>query len=89
MLDTMYLFILEQSACGDPWQFYGVFSSHRIAEETLISHYGDDIPACLPDYRLFRVKCDNGLWADQTPIEWSPSLKNNAKYPPGFDDSRC
>lgn len=78
MLDTMYLFILEESNCGDPWQFKGVFSSHAGAEETLISHYGDETSVRLGDYRLFRVKCDDGLWQDQRPCQWTPTVTNTS-----------
>ena len=67
----MYLYILENSTAGDPWQFMGAFSSQSVAEETLVSAYGHMSSDHLHEYRLFRVDCDDRLWGNQTPLRWS------------------
>lgn len=59
----MYVYVLEESQFGDPWQFKSVFSSQSAAREAIEAVYGDEMtPDILESYRLTRVQCDNGLW---------------------------
>lgn len=70
----MYLYVLEYSQSLDPWEFRAVFSSQGAAEQRLLATYGVMSPSSLQEYRLSRVKCDDGLWANRSVAEWGPEV---------------
>lgn len=72
----MYSYVLEQSMCGDPWEFMAVFSSPSAAEKELVSAFGSLSLEQLEQYRLVKVVCDDRLWSNRTPVPWSAHISN-------------
>ena len=75
-LQDVYLYMLEETVGGNPWQFMAVFSSQSAAEKELLSSHSSTRLKHLDEYRLFKVECDDRLWGNRTPVPWSAHMSN-------------